>query len=147
MSDTKDLVRQQIELFNKGKIDELVAEWADDAELITPMTPAPLKGRDAIVQYWKQLRESFPDAKVTIHRMVSDGGTTVTEYTFTGTNTGPLILASGEKLPSTGKRIEGRAVDIGTMKDGKVTSLHQYFDTMAAFAQLGLVPAPAQASR
>ena len=146
MGDAKEFVRKQIELFNQGKIDDVVRDWADDAELVTPMAP-PLKGRQAIAQYWKQMKESFPDAKVTVHRMIAEGDTTVTEYTFTGTNTGPLFMPSGEKLPATGKRVDGPAIDIGITENGKVKSLHQYFDTVPGLVQLGLMPAPAQTTR
>lgn len=146
MADTQQLVRQQIDLFNQGKIDELLEKWTEDAELVTPMAP-PLKGREAVAQYWKQMKESFPDARVTIHRMVGEGDITATEYTFTATNTGPLYMPTGEKLPATGKRMEVAALDIGVMEDGKVKSLHQYFDTVPGLVQLGLMPAPSQAPR
>ena len=144
MADAKELSRRQIELFNQGKVDEGMKEWADDAELVTPMS-GPLKGREAIAGYWRQMRETFPDAKVTIHRMVAEGDTVVTEYTFTGTNTGPLRLPSGETVPATNKVVTGPALDIGTIVNGKVTSLHQYFDMVPGMVQLGLMPAPAGA--
>jgi predicted ester cyclase len=145
MTDAKEFVRRQIALFNEGKIAESMEDWADDAELVTPMAP-PLKGRQAITEYWRQMKESFPDAKVTVHKMVTEGDTTVTEYTFTGTNTGPLQLPTGEKAPATGKLVTGLALDIGVVEDGKIKSLHQYFDTVPGMVQLGLMPTPAQVS-
>jgi steroid delta-isomerase-like uncharacterized protein len=145
MADAKEFVRKQIALFNEGKIAEMVEDWANDAELVTPMAP-PLKGRQAISEYWRQMRESFPDAKVTVHKMVSEGDTTVTEYTFTGTNKGPLQLPTGEKIPATGGVVTGLALDIGIVENGKIKSLHQYFDTVPGLVQLGLMPTPAKAS-
>ncbi len=144
MADAKEFVRRQIELFNQGKVDEAMKDWADDAELVTPLT-APLKGREAIAAYWRQMRETFPDAKVTVHRMVAEGDTVVTESTFAGTNTGPLRLPTGETVPATNKRLTGPALDIGTIANGKVISLHQYWDRVPGMVQLGLMPAPAGA--
>jgi steroid delta-isomerase-like uncharacterized protein len=144
MADAKEFVRRQIELFNQSKVDEAMKDWADDAELVTPLT-APLKGREAIAAYWRQMRETFPDGKVTVHRMVAEGDTVVTESTFTGTNTGPLRLPTGEILPATNKHITGPALDIGTIVSGKVISLHQYWDRVPGMIQLGLMPAPAGA--
>src|ERR1700693_4954745 len=100
MADAKEIARKSIAFFNEGKIAEALDDWADDAELVTPLAPG-LKGKEAIAEYWRQMRESFPDAKVTVHRMVVEGDTVVTEYTFTGTNTGPLRLPTGETLPAT----------------------------------------------
>jgi steroid delta-isomerase-like uncharacterized protein len=145
MADPKEFVRKQIALFNEGKIAEMMEDWADDAELATPMAP-PLKGRQAIAAYWRQMKESFPDAKVTVHKMVAEGDTTVSEYTFTGTNKGPLQLPTGQKIPATGGLVTGLALDIGTVENGKIKSLHQYFDTVPGLVQLGLMPAPAQVS-
>jgi steroid delta-isomerase-like uncharacterized protein len=145
MADAKEIARKSIALFNEGKIAEALEDWADDAELVTPLAPE-LKGKQAIAGYWRQMRESFPDAKVTVHRMVGEGDTVVTEYTFTGTNTGPLRLPTGEILPATNKSTTGPALDIGTIENGKVKSLHQYWDTVPGMVQLGLMPAPARAS-
>lgn len=145
MADAKEFVRRQIALFNDGKIDEAIQDWAEDAELVTPWGPAR-KGRQAVAEYWRQMKESMPDAKVTIHKMIAEGDTVSTEYTFTGTNTGPLYMPTGEKLPATGKSITGLALDIGTIENGKVKSLHQYFDTVPGMVQLGLMPVPEAAS-
>jgi steroid delta-isomerase-like uncharacterized protein len=132
-------------MFNEHKLDEGMKDWADDAELVSPFAPQGLKGREAVAQYWRQMLESFPDVKVIVHRMVEEGDTTVTEYTFTGTNTGPLRMPTGETLPATNKRITGTAVDIGTEENGRVKSLHQYWDQVPGLVQLGLMPVPAEA--
>lgn len=145
MADAKEIAQRQIALFNQGKLAEALDDWADDAELVTPLATG-LKGKEAIAGYWRQMLESFPDAKVTIHRVIAEGDVAVTEYTFTGTNTGPLRMPTGETLPATNKRIDGPALDIGTIENGKVKSLHQYWDTVPGLVQLGLMPAPARTS-
>jgi steroid delta-isomerase-like uncharacterized protein len=145
MADSKQIARQAIEWFNQGKLDEWIKTVAEDAELFTPMA-GTIKGRDAIRGYFAQMRETFPDAKVTIHKMVAEGNTCVTEYTFTGTNRGPMRLPTGDTIPATNKTISGLALDIGVIDDsGQLKSLHQYFDTASGLQQLGLMPAPAAA--
>jgi steroid delta-isomerase-like uncharacterized protein len=145
MADSKQIARQAIEWFNQGKLDEWSKTVAEDAELFSPMA-GTIKGRDAIRGYFAQMRETFPDAKVTIHKMVAEGNTCVTEYTFTGTNTGPMRLPTGDTIPATNKTISGLALDIGVIDDsGQLKSLHQYFDTASGLQQLGLMPAPAAA--
>jgi steroid delta-isomerase-like uncharacterized protein len=145
MADSKQIARQAIEWFNQGKLDEWSKTIAEDAELFSPMA-GTIKGRDAIKGYFAEMRETFPDAKVTIHKMVAEGNTCVTEYTFTGTNRGPMRLPTGETIPATNKTISGLALDIGVVDDnGQLKSLHQYFDTASGLQQLGLMPAPAAA--
>lgn len=145
MADPKAATRQGIELFNQGKIGEWIKMLADDAELVSPMG-GTLKGPEAIREFFEEMRKSFPDARVNIRQIVAEGNTVAVEYTYTGTNTGPSRLPTGETIPATNKTLNAPALDIGTYDDsGKLKSLHQYFDVANAMQQLGLVPAPAAA--
>jgi len=145
MADSKQIARQAIEWFNQGKLDEWSKTIAEDAELFTPMA-GTIKGRDAIKGYFAQMRETFPDGKVTVHKMVAEGNTVSIEYTFTGTHKGPMLTPTGETIPPTNRTLAGPALDIAVLDDnGMFTSLHQYFDTASGLQQLGLMPAPAAA--
>jgi len=145
MADSKQIARQAIEWFNQGKLDEWSKTVAEDAELFTPMA-GTIKGRDAIKGYFAQMRETFPDANVTVHKMVAEGNTVSIEYTFTGTHKGPMLTPTGETIPPTNRTLTGPAMDIAVLDDnGMFTSLHQYFDTASGLQQLGLMPAPAAA--
>jgi steroid delta-isomerase-like uncharacterized protein len=147
MADVKQIARQSIDAFNQGKLDEWGKTVAEDAELVTPMA-GTIKGREAIKGYFKQMRETFPDAHLDVHNVIAEGKTVVIEYTFTGTQKGPMSTPTGETIPPTNKTLSGPALDIGTVDDkGMLTSLHQYFDTARGLQQLGLMPAPAAASR
>jgi steroid delta-isomerase-like uncharacterized protein len=145
MADSKQMARQSIDAFNKGNLDEWIKTVADDAELVTPMA-GTIKGRDAIKGYFEQMRETFPDAHLDVHKMIAEGNTVVVEYTFTGTHKGPMRTPAGDTIPPTNKTLSGPALDIAVMDDkGKLTSLRQYFDTARGLQQLGLMPAPAAA--
>jgi steroid delta-isomerase-like uncharacterized protein len=147
MADAKQMARQSIDAFNQGRLDDWMKTVADDAELVTPMA-GTIKGREAIKGYFEQMRETFPDAHIDIHKMVAEGNTAVVEYTFTGTHKGPMRTSTGDIIPPTNKTLSGPALDIGVMDDkGMLKSLHQYFDTARGLQQLGLMPAPAAASR
>ncbi|HXN00661.1 MAG TPA: ester cyclase [Candidatus Dormibacteraeota bacterium] len=147
MADAKQMARQSIDAFNQGKLEEWGKTVAEDAELVTPMA-GTIKGRDAIKGYFEQMRLTFPDAHVDVHKVIGEGNTVVTEYTFTGTHKGPMRTPTGEIIPPTNKTLSGPALDIGVMDDkGQLKSLHQYFDTARGLQQLGLMPAPAAAPR
>jgi steroid delta-isomerase-like uncharacterized protein len=147
MADLKQIARQSIGAFNQGKLDEWIKTVADDAELVTPIA-GTIKGREAIKGYFKQMRETFPDAHIDVHKMISEGDTIVVEYTFTGTHKGPMLTPTGETIPPTNKTLSGPALDIGIADDkGQLKSLHQYFDTARGLQQLGVMPAPTAAAR
>jgi steroid delta-isomerase-like uncharacterized protein len=145
MADSKQQAQKSIDAFNSGKLDDWVSMVAEDAELVTPMA-GTIKGRDAIKGHFVQMRETFPDAHIDVHKMIAEGNTVVVEYTFTGTHKGPMRTATGETIPPTNRTLTGPALDIGVIDDrGMLTSLRQYFDTARGLQQLGLMPAPAAA--
>ncbi len=145
MADPKEETRRSIEMFNQGKFDEWAERFADDIELVTPMA-GRLKGKEAAKAYFAQTHGSFPGLQVNPSKIVADGDTVVVEYTVTGTNKGPTHMPTGETIPPTNKTITIASLDISTLDaNGKVKSLHQYFDVAGALQQLGLVPAPAAA--
>jgi len=147
MADAKQMARQSIDAFNRGNLDEWGKSVAADAELVTPMA-GTIKGRDAIKGYFEQMRQTFPDAHIDVHNVIAEGNTVVVEYTFTGTQKGPMRTPTGETIPPTNKKLSGPALDIGVADDkGQLKSLHQYFDTARGLQQLGLMPAPTAAAR
>ena len=135
------LVDQAIAAYNAGDIEAFCALYADDATFISP--DGACVGHAAILERWQQTQQAFPDGKVTVTLAVDDGSCVVNEWIFTATNTGPLTLPDGSQLPATGLTVEVPGMDITEIRDGKITSHRMYFDNVAAFTQLGLMPAPA----
>lgn len=145
MEDLKERARRWIDAYNAHKLDELAEAYAEDAELVGP-TAGRVKGRQTIADHWKNALEMTPDSKAIIDRIISEGNVVVVEYAFTGTNTGPLRLPTGEVLPATNKRVTVPGLDVLTYQRGKIVSHHLYFDRVPILAQLGLTPAPASAT-
>jgi predicted ester cyclase len=62
------------------------------------------------------------------------------EWTFAGTQTGPLRLPDGTQLPPTGKPLEIKGMELVQVRDGKIVIDNLYYDAMAILAQVGLLP-------
>ena len=117
-----------------------VAElYAEDAVASTPDEGA-LHGREDIVEYWRQMTDAIPDSTYEPVYSFEIGNTAIDEGYFTGKNTGPLPLASGEYLPATQKTVRIRGCDFATVVDGRIVSYRLYFDEMEFLGQLGLLP-------
>ena len=67
------------------------------------------------------------------------------EWTFTGTNTGPLRLPDGSEVQPTGKPVEIKGMELVEVRDGKIVVDNLYYDFLAAVAQLDLIPLGAAA--
>ncbi|MER5212369.1 nuclear transport factor 2 family protein [Streptomyces sp. NPDC002838] len=113
--------------------------YAEDAVAVTP-DEGEIRGRDQIVDYWRQMTEAVPEATFESLHKYETGDTAIDEGVFSGRNTGPLQLPSGETLPPTQKEIRIRGVDIATVKDGRIVDYRLYFDEMDFLGQLGLLP-------
>ncbi|MFJ8112924.1 ester cyclase [Streptomyces sp. NPDC096132] len=114
--------------------------FADDAVAVTP-DGGELRGRDSIVEYWRQLTDAVPEGRYESLHAYEIGNTAIDEGFFGGRNTGPIQLPTGESLPATNKEVRLRGVDFATIdEDGRIVDYRLYFDEMEFLQQLGLAP-------
>ncbi|MDN3028890.1 nuclear transport factor 2 family protein [Streptomyces sp. S.PB5] len=119
---------------------KVIAElYAEDAVAYTP-DEGEIRGRENIVEYWRQMTAAVPEARFDALHSYEVGDTAIDEGFFSGRNTGPLALPTGDSLPATGKEVRIRGVDLATVKDGRITEYRLYFDEMEFLGQLGLLP-------
>jgi steroid delta-isomerase-like uncharacterized protein len=96
-----------------------------------------MKGVDqflAVLQGWAK---AFPDSEATYQNAIASGTTVVLELTWHGTHTGPLQTPEGN-VAATGKQIKIPACMVVEIGDGKVKSMHHYFDMATLMQQLGI---------
>ncbi|EKX67013.1 ester cyclase [Streptomyces ipomoeae] len=117
----------------------LAALYAEDAVAVTP-DGGEIHGRDDIVEYWRQMTQAIPQGTFESLHAYEAGDTAMDEGFFSGKNTGPVQLPSGETLPATGMDVRIRGADFATVKDGRIVEYRLYFDEMEFLDQLGLLP-------
>ena len=88
---------------------------------------------DGLQTGWISFAESFPDGKCHVNAVFVDGKTIVTEFRFNGTHTGDF-----EGIAPTGNRVKIDFCNLMHLKDGKVFSERDYFDTQGLMSQLGV---------
>ncbi|MFI8521082.1 ester cyclase [Streptomyces sp. NPDC085481] len=139
MGEARTVMDRLTEAVTKPDLDAIAELFAEDAVALTP-DEGEIRGRDAIVEYWRSLAEPIPDATFTPLHQYEIGDTAIDEGIYSGVNTGPIPLPTGETLPPTGKTVNIRGVDLATVKDGRIESYRLYFDQMEFLDQLGLLP-------
>ena len=132
------LLEYYIERYNAGDLDACMELYAEDAS--QRMHDGVFEGVDAIRGRLARDLEAFEDAKYVVDSFFAGGDKFADEWTFTGTNTGPLRLPDGTLAPPSGKRVEIKGMEFVEVRDGKIVVDNLYYDFMAAVAQLGLVP-------
>ena len=126
-------------------LDKSIALFAADAEDIDVPSGTTLHGPDGHKRLLLFLVESFPDMRAELINAFATEDQVVLECTVRWNDTGPLYLPSGT-LPNTRRPGKLRICFVFQIRNGKVTSLHQYYDMMTQMEQLGLVPAYGQAA-
>jgi steroid delta-isomerase-like uncharacterized protein len=113
----------------------LLATLVEDCTYEDSLLPEPIRGRDAVAAYYKELWTGFPDFAFQVTNRVADESSVVYEMTLRGTQTGPF-----RGLPATGRSGELKAVVVFPMQDGKALGERIYLDSMSFMNQLGLLP-------
>jgi steroid delta-isomerase-like uncharacterized protein len=143
MEANKELLDRYVELYNAGDLDACMELYAQTAS--QRMHDGVFEGIGGIRERLARDLIAFPDANYAVDSFFAQGDKFADEWTFTGTNTGPLRLPDGTEIPATGKRVEIKGMEYVEVRDGKIVVDNLYYDFLAAVAQLGLVPEGAAA--
>jgi steroid delta-isomerase-like uncharacterized protein len=83
---------------------------------------------------------AFPDHHFEIQRIIPGGDDVVLEWTFSGTQNGPLRNPNGADFPATGRHAKMRGITCLRFRDGKMAEERDYYDTGTILQQLGIMP-------
>ena len=126
------------EAFGKGKlsiVDEQVDRNFVEHETLPGFTP----GVAGLKQLITALRTGFPDLRVAVNEVISQGDKVVARATFSGTHKGTFM-----NIPPTGKRVSWEGIDIVRYSGGKTVEHWGLTDSLGLLTQLGAIPPPGQ---
>lgn len=126
------------EVWNKGELDVVDEVLAEDYVGHIPAMPGPICGTEGFKQLITAYRTAYPDVHVTVDDVIEAGDRVVVRWTSHGTNTGALM-----GIPPTGRTVEVAGISIFEMKENKVATEWEGFDTLGMMRQLGVVESPA----
>ena len=135
MPDARDVVLKHIAAVNDR--DSSADPWAADAEMVAPGGGA--SGRDEIIGFLGVFHEAFPDLRLEIKQLLSNGPAAAAEGTLAGTHDGVLHTPNGD-IPPTGRAVELRWAAVYATDGQTLKSEHLFFDQMELLGQLGLLP-------
>jgi steroid delta-isomerase-like uncharacterized protein len=137
--DVERIDDQGIAAWDHHDADTIVDQLADDFVWTDLTLPEPMRTKDQARQYAQGWFMAFPDMRVKqTNRVVSDDAVAA-ELVFTGTNTGPMIMA-GREIPPTGKTVVGRGAYFARIQGGKITQFNTHPDVAGLMMQLGFMP-------
>lgn len=99
----------------------------------------PITTKDGVRQYAQGWFTAFPDMSIKQTNRVVGEDAVAAEVEFTGTNTGPMIMA-GKEIPPTGKSVVGTGTYFARVAGGKIIQFNSYPDIAGMMMQLGFMP-------
>ena len=140
MANAESIAREMVDAINRNDMAAYKALLHPDYSY-TGGDGETQRGQDAGVAVVQMYRSAFPDdLKVDIQHIYAAGDTAVVEFIGGGTHRGELA-----GVAPTGRKVAIPVVTILEMRDGKVHTEREYFDSGYMMQQLGVTPAAATA--
>jgi steroid delta-isomerase-like uncharacterized protein len=128
------------EVFNQKNpvaIDDYFAPDVIDHSL-PPGVPGEIEGVKLTISLFLA---AFPDLHITVEDLIAEGDKVVARWTLHGTHEGASL-----GMPPTGKQVTMPGISVVRLEGGKSAEQWVIHDQLGMLQQLGLAPAPAQAS-
>jgi steroid delta-isomerase-like uncharacterized protein len=132
--------RSYDEFFNTGNL-ALVDQFHSNDFVAHVLGLPPIQGLEALKQLASGYLRAFPDLHITLEDMIAEGDKVMTRVSWRGTHKGEFI-----GIPPTGKQVTVTGMYGYRIADGKIAKWWDYSDNLGLMQQLGVVPAPGQAS-
>jgi len=98
----------------------------------------PMSAQEAQM-FWPIWFDAFPELDLEVTRTVAADEVVVTQWTFTGTNTGPLDPPIFEKrVEPTGRTVRLRGVSVYDVISGRILRETLYLDLVTLMVELGV---------
>jgi hypothetical protein len=130
--------RRLYDLINAGDVEgfgDLLADDFIEHEELPNLAPS----KDGVKTFFRMQIAAFPDLRLAVEDVVSDGTKVVARVRYTGTQDGEF-----QGMPASGKAVDLQLIDIFAFADdGRVREHWGVLDLMTMMQQLGVVPAGA----
>jgi len=134
-----EIARELYERWNARDFDRVAELMANDGEIVLVGSDTRFRGPAGALEFSQMWADAFPDGRVEIDRSVASGDYVCVEFTGRGTHTGTLRGPGGD-IAATGRSLTLHLCDCYEMRDGKIRSIHSYFDSASMMTQLGVMP-------
>jgi predicted ester cyclase len=114
--------------------------YVEDCEMLAPGV-VDGAGDAALLAFWDETMEAFPDNRITVAHVVAQGDLLVEESRIVATNTGPIAGPDGTPIPPTGRSLSLPFAGIHRIDGERIVSSHFYWDMFDMLGQLGLLDA------
>ena len=137
----KAVLRRWIEAYNERDLEAEADVLAPGFVAHVPAAPGPLEGLEAWRRFSGPFAEAFPDLRLTVEDVVSDGEKVAARVAFRGTHRGEF-----QGIAPTDKEVAFSSMEFNRVVGGKVEEHWVELDLLGLMQQLGVIPEPEDSS-
>lgn len=130
------LLARRAEAWRRLDGEALIADYADDAVVESPLAGGTTRGREQIWQVFQAYFVAFPDMTMEQGDILVDGLRAAVVATFNGTDRGGFM-----GMPATGRRVTIPVVFLYEFKDGQIVKDRRVYDFTGVLVQVGTIKA------
>ena len=143
MGHSKLLINRFVEeLWNERRLEVADAIFGTDCVTHQLQSGVPVdavpRGPQAMKEHVAGWIASFPDLRLSIEQILSEGDRDVTQLLMEGTHQGAWL-----GIPATGKKVQIRMFTVHRVVEGKIVEDWVLVESLGFFQQLGVVPSTA----
>lgn len=131
-----DVVDRLVAALNAHDMQACLRCYSDAATMVGPEMQAD--GHEQIASYHAHVWDAVPDVSMTVWDRISQGDRAAVETTFHGTHTGPFLIAGGQVVEPSGRRVSFHACWVFTIENDLIIAHRLYFDQLELYTQLGV---------
>jgi len=121
--------------FNRRDFDGVLKTLTDNCTYTEHPRERTLQGKSQFREFLEGWTKGFSDGKIINPQYLDAGDTVIAQFTFEGTNDGPIL-----GIAPTGKRVSLPVCEISRYdSQGRVVAAGVYYDQMTMCVQLGLM--------
>lgn len=141
--EAKALLDSALEIWNNGDLALIEDVFAPGVIAHVSTFPEDIVGLEGIKRWVTFARTAYPDLHMTFDEVIVKGDRIVARFTFSGTNTGPLSMPTGELAP-TGKKVHITGIGIDRVQNKKIAEELVVYNVLDMMLQLGFTLNPPQ---
>ena len=130
------LLARRSEAWRRLDVKALVADYADDAVVESPVAGGPTQGAEQIKQVFQTYFAAFPNLEMEQGEVLVDGSRAAVMATFSGSDSGGFM-----GMPPTGRQVTIPMVFLYEFKDGKIVRDRRIYDFTGTLVQIGTLKA------
>ncbi len=130
------LLARRMDAWRRLDVDALVADYAPDAVVESPLAGGTTRGLDEIRQVFRTYFVAFPDLTAKQEDVLVDDPRAAVMATFSGTDRGGFM-----GMPATGRHVEIPVVFLYEFTDGKIARDRRVYDFTGVLIQVGTLKA------